>query len=124
MAQRSDETAQYEAGKHAGRLWVTKKQPPASSEELDRLDEFHRAMEGSTDWDIWFSDGGLVLSAFTTAERLYFILTPYHDGDRDEAQSFWEFVAWPHEMDDISPSFVEGFVIGVLEVRDEMATSE
>lgn len=117
-----DEALEQVDGERNGRLWVTKKKPAATSEELDRLDEFHRSMADSPDWDRWFWEGPD--DAYSAAERLYFVLAPDHDGDRKEARNFWEFVARPYEMDDITPSFVEGFVIGALEASNEMATSE
>src|SRR4051812_43994622 len=82
------DTAEFESGKSSGRIWVTKKTPAAAPEELVRLDEFYEGL--GSDAGRWFCDDDK-LSAFSTAERVYFVLSPDDDGDRKEARAFWEF---------------------------------
>jgi hypothetical protein len=111
----ADEVAEYEGGKATGQRWVTQMVTP--QEELARLYELWNTLEDTVDWGEWFSNGPN--DAYSTAERLYFVLAPDHDGDRDEAQSFWEAVLFPEAADDLTPEFVEGFVEGALEASDE-----
>jgi hypothetical protein len=114
-----EQAAEYDNGNATGQRWVTKKGAP--QEELARLDQFRSSLEDTVDWGRWFSDEPN--DAYSTAERLYFVLTPDHDGDRDEAQSFWEFVVRARDMADITASFVEGFVEGALEAWDQTKTT-
>jgi hypothetical protein len=113
-----DEDSDLAAGEYHGRRWVTLKKDVATPEALARLDRFHRRLEGSVDWGRWFADdaGG----AYSAAERLYFVMAPDHVGYREEARSFWEAALFPGAADDLTPAFVEGFVVGALEAKGGM----
>ena len=111
----TDERREFEAGRSTGRLWVTKKEPAATAAELAHLHEFYASL--GADAEQWFY---CVVSAFTAAERVYFVIVPDRDGSRREAKSFWEFTAWPSKLNDLSSEFAEGFVVGALEAWDEL----
>lgn len=111
----ADEVTQYEGGKATGQRWVTQMVTPP--EELARLYEFSNSLGDTFDWGEWFSNGPN--DAYRTAERLYFVLAPDHDGDREKAQSFWESVLFPEAADDLSSEFVEGFAAGALDAMEE-----
>lgn len=74
------------------------------------------SLYGSTgnEWDAWFDDDG-ESSAYTAAQRLYFILFPEDDRARHAAKDFWEGVV--DDVDgDPDGAFVRGFAEGVLNV--------
>lgn len=106
---------EFKNGENVGRLWVRKKEPAATAEELLRLHEFYEGLGANTDQ--WFDSSA---RAFTVAEMIYFVIAPDHDGSRREAKDFWEFAAWPSRISDLSAGFVEGFVVGALEAWEAM----
>jgi hypothetical protein len=78
--------------------------------ELSRLAEFAKGF-CPTDWDRWFtmSSG----NAYTAAERLFFVLHPDRDGDREAAANFLGEQYIDREVQE----FVEG-ALNYLETMD------
>jgi hypothetical protein len=100
------------SGSTAGRKWAREKARP---EELQRLARLAEQLQYSTNpsWAGWFSENPG--QAFSAAERLYFVLRPDRDGDREAAATFWG----PHEAEARDPDFVQGFAEGALAAPDE-----
>jgi hypothetical protein len=90
----------YGAGVEAGKKWSRRL---SLDDRLDALDRIQSE-------DLDFLD---VESAFTPAERLYFILADIgeHDRDRADAGEFWESVC-----DDSQPEvdYLDGFALGIV----------
>jgi hypothetical protein len=104
--------ALYRRGHDAGRRWAEAR---AEFDELERLDRLRDA--AGTDWDSWFYTGER--DAHGACERLVFRINPENDGDRRNAQDFWERFAG----DDFAflagqRNYVQGFAEGALSVWD------
>jgi len=84
----------------------------ATEIELENLREFHDAIV--SDWQEWFE--GDDSQAYTPGERLFFTLDGQDDwgvnGDRGEAQCFWDQFQSAEPSD---PNYVQGFAEGVLD---------
>ena len=72
----------------------------ANNAQLSRIAKFAKEICPS-DWDRWFDGGN---DAFTAAERLFFVLEPSQDGDRETAAKFWVNSPEWHEVQE----FAEG----------------
>jgi hypothetical protein len=84
-------------------------------EELTRLERFQDRC--GHDWGRVFDEGS---SAYSAAERLYFVLHPENDRDRRVSTDFWEFVLGDDASMADDPRFVQGFADGLLAAWDEV----
>lgn len=110
----------YKDGYEAGRQWVDgfgDKDGDAEMEELDRLKDFHDhpGRDARYGWKEFF-DSEYGSSAYSTAERFYFLIHPEDDGDRGEAEEFWRSI-----LDDgcdvlVYDEWYRGFAEGALKV--------
>ena len=110
---RRAEDEQYRQGEQCGREWVEDR---AEADELIRLERWKAKM--GWEWAQFFADDPN--GAYSVAELVVFVIWPEDDGDRSNAQSFWEGVLG----DDIStaddPQFVKGFIEGALDLWDQV----
>jgi hypothetical protein len=113
-----DEPTDFATGEYHGRRWVELDKGTATRDGLTRLDKLHRRLEEPAAWGRWLSgDAG---GAYSAGERLFFVLAPDHVGDPQQARAFWDAVLSPGAADDLTPLFLEGFVVGALEAWDGM----
>jgi hypothetical protein len=102
---------QHQAGHDAGESWAKNE---AEAGDLIQLDNF-RGRAG-TDWDACFWD--MPNDAYSTAEKFFFSVWPEHDGERSEANEFWERQGF--EKDHPVGDYVRGFAEGALSVWDDV----
>lgn len=102
---------EFRAGCEAGQKWAKNR---AEAIELQRLEEFQDALERevTTSWNAFFCDDPhSASSAYTVAEKLFFVIQPECQGDREGADAFWRKAG-----DKLSPEFLRGFGEGALAV--------
>lgn len=114
MSDAVDHEIEFQHGINCGRQWVAEQKPGATPEALARLSKLRDGL--GTNARYWFCDDSSS-KAFSTDERVFFVLVPEMNGKRTESMYFWESVA-----DDLTPApwVVEGFVEGALAAWNEM----
>ena len=97
-------------GLTAGQTWATKH---ADAAQLQRLS---KAKDPMNDWCF-----GMGSSAYSSGERLFFLIEPQRDGDRARASEFWKGI-WSDGSNGImgDDAFVHAFAKGAMAVWDEV----
>jgi len=109
-AQRRLAVQNYHDGKQHGRVWACKH---ADAAQLRRLREFLDHI--GPDRKRYFSSYGH--SAYSLAERLFFVMNPENDSDRDAAREFWDAGGDSGLLKAADPStFLRGFAVGAVAV--------
>jgi hypothetical protein len=104
----------WAAGHEAGKQWATE---AAEFDELNRLSEL-RAQLSIHDLPRFFEDGN---SAYSAGERLFFVIRPEEDGERDAARDFWKSLDIDGGTDLADKgSFAYGFFKGAIEILDSV----
>jgi hypothetical protein len=115
--QRTEERRARE-GIEAGRQWAMKE---AEAEQLERLADFYeRVQSDSWGWGGFF-DPPPQLNPFSGAQRLAFEILELDEEDWDDGASkqFWRS-AIGDDGTDITSEFAESFVVGALEIWDQV----
>lgn len=92
---------EYKRGHFQGASWATAKGNKLRAARVKKLDASLPADMGIRQW---FESA----SAFTPAERLFFVIEPKQDGDREAAQKFWTSRSASGDVD-----YLVGFVEAV-----------
>jgi hypothetical protein len=102
---RESDKALFQDGREWGESWA---KDQAEACELQRLEESRSC------WKDELSEG--VSSAYSVAERLYFLIRPDDDRERDSAASFWDDVVKAPEHKVEQSCWVRGFAEGAWDV--------
>ena len=100
-------------GRAAGEAWVKEQ---AEVAEIERLEQYFEVFDTVDGWTLFDSQ-----DAYTASEHLVFRIQPENEGDRRAASDFWEMVLGHEQAEQAeSPAFLEGFVVGALELWDTL----
>ena len=113
-SKQAGETEQWTLGVGHGREYAKQ---AATAAELQRLERWRFSLS-QDEWEWCFQEDS---SAYAVCERFVFVIQPDTDGDRRQADEFWEAaVGNDHAALTEDPKYVLGFAAGALEVWGEV----